>query len=134
VEDAGMNFTPADTKIHDVIVIRDPSAAVCAVGAGLDALVVEAVPDRIDLLHRPFRVWVGSHELRARSVVIGSGDGPSPGAYRDWLAHDRQGRLVTDETRTNVDGVFARGCQAARDAISWLADTAEPATAEPVAA
>ena len=45
-----------------MIVIRDPSAAVCAVGAGLDALVVEAVPDRIDLLHRPFRVWVGSHE------------------------------------------------------------------------
>ena len=56
-----MNFTPADTKIHDVIVIREPRPhRPLRLGAGLDALVVEAVPDRVDLLHRPFRVWDGS--------------------------------------------------------------------------
>jgi thioredoxin reductase len=129
-----MEFTPTHQRVHDVIIVRDPSAAVCAVDAGIDALVVEAEPDRIDLLHRPFRVWVGGREHRAQAVVIGSGDGASPAAYRDWLAHDRHGNLLTDESRTSVDGVFARGCQAARDAIAWLADAPEPLAAEPVAA
>ncbi|HVI17521.1 MAG TPA: hypothetical protein VM712_04040, partial [Gaiellales bacterium] len=60
--------------------------------------------------------------------------GPLPAVYRDWLAHDKQGRLITRDgsTRTNVEGVFAAGRQAAREALRWLGAT-EAAT-QPVAA
>jgi hypothetical protein len=130
-----MDTIPASQKVYDVIVVRDPSAAICAIASGADALVIDAAPDAVDLLHRPFRVWVGGREHRARSVVLGPDAGASPAApYREWLAHDRHGNLIVDATRTSVDGVFARGCQAAREAIAWLAERAEPATAEPVAA
>jgi hypothetical protein len=129
-----MDTIPAYQKVYDVIVVRDPSAAICAVASGADALVIDAAPEAVDLLHRPFRVWVGGREHRARSVVLGADAGPSPAPYRDWLAHDRHGSLIVDATRTSVEGVFARGCQAARDAIAWLRERTEPATAEPVAA
>jgi hypothetical protein len=124
---APMDFTPTYQKVHDLIVVRDPSAAVCAVSAGFDPLVIEVEPTRIDLLHRPFRVWVGDREHRANAIVIG--DGESTPLYLDYLAHDRSGRLITDATRTSVEGVFTRGCEAARDAMSWLAPLAEPVAA-----
>jgi NADH dehydrogenase FAD-containing subunit len=122
-----MNTAATIQRVHDLIIVGDPSAAVCAVGAGVDSLVVAAQPSRIDLLHRPFRVWVAGREHRAHALVIAAGDRPSPAVYRDWLAHDRAGFLVTDEdsTRTSVDGVFARGCRATRQAMAWLADRAE---------
>jgi hypothetical protein len=118
-----MNTT---THTHDVIVLGCGAAAVsairCAQDSGLDAKVVPFSPSRIDLLHRPFRVWDGGRELRSHAVVIAVGEGSLPPVYRDWLAHDRQGRLITadDSSRTNIDGVFAAGCEAACDARRWL--------------
>ena len=101
---------------------------------GLHPLVVPMIPTRLDLLHRPLRVWDGDRELRGRAVVIAADDGPLPAVYRDWLAHDRYGNLLTEEdsTRTNVEGVFAAGREAAREALRWLGAT-EAAT-QPVAA
>jgi thioredoxin reductase len=112
--------------IHDVIVLGGGAPAVsaihCARDYGLDATIVPGSPARVDLLHRPFRVWDGGRELRAHTVVIATGEGPIAPVYRDWLAHDRHGRLITadDSTRTNIDGVFAAGCEAACDARRWL--------------
>jgi len=51
-----MNTAATTQRIHDLIVVGDPSAAACAVGAGVDSLVVAAQPSLVDLLHRPFRV------------------------------------------------------------------------------
>jgi hypothetical protein len=129
-----MESIPAYQKVHDVIVVRDSSAAICAITSGADALVVDTAPEAIDLLHRPFRMWVGGREHRAHTVVLGTGDGASPAVYRDWLAHDRHGNLITDATRTSVDGVFVRGCQAARDAIAWLSQRTDAVAAALVAA
>ena len=118
-----MNSTP---QIHDVIVLGGGAPAVfairCAQDYGLDAIIVPGCPSRLDLLHRPFRVWDGMRELRSHTVVIATGGGPVAPVFRDWLAHDRNGRLITadDSTRTNVDGVFAAGCEAACDARRWL--------------
>ncbi len=118
-----MNTAPTT---HDLIILGGGAPAVsairCAQDYGLDTVVVPGSPARVDLLHRPFRVWDGGRELRSHTVVIATGDGPIAPVYRDWLAHDRNGRLITadDSTRTNVDGVFAAGCEAACDARRWL--------------
>jgi thioredoxin reductase len=65
--------------------------------------------------------------------VIATDNGPLPAVYRDWLAHDRHGHLITaeDSTRTSVEGVFAAGRRAAADALNWLGSIE---MAEPVAA
>ena len=111
---------------HDVIVVGGGAAAVSAIrtahDAGLDTVLVPGSPSRIDLLHRPFRIWDGGRELRARRVVIALGEGPVAAVYRDWLAYDRNGRLITadDSPRTNVDGVFAAHDEIAADAGRWL--------------
>ena len=88
------------TDIHDLIITGGggPVVEVASVARlhGLHPLVVPAVPARVDLLHRPLRVWDGDRELRARAIVIAHEHGPLPEVYRDWLAHDRHGRLVTE--------------------------------------
>jgi thioredoxin reductase len=125
------------TDIHDLIIVGSGAAVVEASTVarlhGLHPMVVPMIPTRVDLLHRPLRVWDGERELRGRAVVIATDNGPLPAVYRDWLAHDRYGRLVTAEnsTRTNVEGVFAAGRQAAAEALQWLGSAHVP---EPVAA
>ena len=124
------------TDIHDPIIVGSGASVVEASTVslimGLHPVVVPMIPSRVDLLHRPLRVWDGDRELRGRAVVIAS-EGPLPTVYRDWLAHDKQGRLITQEgtTRTSVEGVFAAGRQAAREALAWLglAETATPVAA-----
>jgi thioredoxin reductase (NADPH) len=71
-------------------------------------------------------------------LCIAIGYKPNTDAFRDWLEVDDMGYLVvTDETRTKVDGIFiagdvhdhrdrqaitaaADGCKAAIDAERWL--------------
>ena len=71
-------------------------------------------------------------------LFIAIGYKPNTDAFRDWLEVDDKGYLiVTDETRTKIDGVFvagdvhdhryrqavtaaADGCKAAIDAERWL--------------
>ena len=126
------------TDTHDLIIVGGGAAVVESATVarlnGLHPMVVPTIPTRVDLLHRPLRVWDGDRELRGRAVVIAADDGPLPAVYRDWLAHDRYGNLLTEEdsTRTNVEGVFAAGREAAREALRWLGAT-EAAT-QPVAA
>lgn len=133
-DDVGMESI---TDIHDLIIVGSGGAVVEASTVarlhGLHPMVVPMIPTRVDLLHRPLRVWDGERELRGRAVVIATDNGPLPAVYRDWLAHDRHGRLVTAEnsTRTNVEGVFAAGRQAAAEALQWLGSSEVP---EPVAA
>jgi thioredoxin reductase len=125
------------TDIHDLIIVGSGAAVVEAATVarlhGLHPMVVPMIPTRVDLLHRPLRVWDGERELRGRAVVIATDGGPLPAVYRDWLAHDRHGRLVTAEnsTRTNVEGVFSAGRRAAAEALQWLGSAEVP---EPVAA
>ena len=132
-EDDRMNTI---TDIHDLIIVGSGASVVEASTVslimGLHPIVVPLIPTRVDLLHRPLRVWDGDRELRGRAVVIAN-DGPLPAVYRDWLAHDKHGRLITRDgsTRTNVEGVFAAGRRAAREALEWLGMTEAP---EPVAA
>jgi thioredoxin reductase (NADPH) len=84
-----------------------------------------------------------------QGLFIAIGYKPNTEAFRDWLEVDEKGYLVvTDETRTRVDGVFvagdvhdhryrqavtaaADGCKAAIDAERWLEaqGIAEAATA-----
>ena len=110
------------TDTHDLIIVGGGAAVVESATVarlnGLHPMVVPMIPTRVDLLHRPLRVWDGDRELRGRAVVIAADDGPLPAVYRDWLAHDRYGNLLTedDSTRTNVEGVFAAGREAARGA------------------
>jgi thioredoxin reductase len=125
------------TDTHDLIILGSGATVVEAATVarlnGLHPMVVPMIPTRIDLLHRPLRVWDGERELRGRAIVIATDNGPLPAVYRDWLAHDRNGRLVTadNSTRTSVEGVFAAGPQAAGEALRWLA---QAELAEPVAA
>jgi thioredoxin reductase len=125
------------TDINDLIIVGTGAALVEAATVarlhGLHPIVVPMIPARVDLLHRPLRVWDGDRELRGRAVVIATDGGPLPAVYRDWLAHDRHGRLVTEEnsTRTNVEGVFSAGRRAASEALQWLGSAEVP---EPVAA
>jgi thioredoxin reductase len=125
------------TDIHDLIIVGSGAAVVEAATVarlhGLHPMVVPMIPTRVDLLHRPLRVWDGDRELRGRAVVIATDNGPLPAVYRDWLAHDRHGHLITaeDSTRTSVEGVFAAGRRAAADALNWLGSIE---MAEPVAA
>ncbi|HEY0387183.1 MAG TPA: hypothetical protein VGC71_01965 [Gaiellales bacterium] len=125
------------TDIHDLIIVGSGAAVVEAATVarlnGLHPMVVPMIPTRVDLLHRPLRVWDGERELRGRAVVIATDNGPLPAVFRDWLAHDRHGHLITAEesTRTSVEGVFAAGRQAAGEALQWLGSIE---VAEPVAA
>jgi thioredoxin reductase len=128
-----------NTYIHDMVIVGSGAQAVSAIQSairsGIRPVVVPREPSRLDLLHRPFRVWDGNRELRAHAVVIAGGDRRLAPVYRDWLAHDRFGRLVTaeDSTRTNVAGVFAAGSEAVSDALRWMrsANGLEPVPVEP---
>lgn len=97
-----MSKTLTLPRIHDLIVVGDQAARADIPGAHI----VEH-PSRIDLLHRPFRVWDGEQEHRAHRIVLANGGGPSPALFRDWLAHTRDGILLSEDGRTNVAGVFA---------------------------
>src|ERR1700755_1489394 len=129
-DDGRMN-TITDT--HDLIIVGGGAAVVESAPIarlnGLPPMVVPMIPTRLDLLHRPLRVWDGERELRGRAVVIAADDRPLAGAYRDCLGHAKSGSRLTEEdsTRTNVEGVFAAGREAAREALRWLA-AAEAAT------
>jgi len=122
---------------HDLIIVGGGATVVESATVarlhGLSPMVVPMIPTRVDLLHRPLRVWDGERELRGRAVVIATDTGPLPAVYRDWLAHDKHGNLITadNSTRTNVEGVFAAGLNAARDALQWLgnAEAAQPVAA-----
>ncbi|HWH37892.1 MAG TPA: thioredoxin-disulfide reductase [Candidatus Limnocylindrales bacterium] len=77
-------------------------------------------------------------ELEAEGLFVAIGYKPNTDAFRDWLEIDDKGYLVvTDETRSKIDGVFvagdvhdhryrqavtaaADGCKAAIDAERWL--------------
>ena len=80
------------TDTHDLIIVGGGAAVVESATIarlnGLHPLVVPMIPTRLDLLHRPLRVWDGDRELRGRAVVIAADDGPLPAVYRDWLAHE----------------------------------------------
>jgi thioredoxin reductase len=116
----------ATTDIHDIVIVGSGAQAVLAIQRalrnGMHPVVVPRDPSRVDLLHRPLRVWDGSREIRAHAIVIADGGRTLGPVYRDWLAHDRFGRLITaeDSTRTNVAGVFAAGRQAVADALHWI--------------
>jgi len=121
------------TDIHDLIITGGGGSVVEL--HGLHPMVVPAVPARVDLLHRPLRVWDGDRELRARAIVIAHEHGPLPEVFRDYLAHDRRGRLVTESgSRTNVDGVFAAGPSSANDLLTWLGETEAAVVAHELAA
>src|SRR3982751_5666850 len=87
------------TDTHDLIIVGGGAAVVesatIAGMNGLHPLVVPMIPTRLDLLHRPLRVWDADRELRGRAVVIATDDGPLPAVYRDWLARDKHGKLLT---------------------------------------
>lgn len=126
--------------IHDMVIAGSGAEAVsaieCAMKSGIRPVIIPRDPARVDLLHRPFRVWDGTRELRAHAVVIAGGGRRLAPVYRDWLAHDRFGRLITadDSTRTNVAGVFAAGCEAVCDALRWIRSQngLEPVPVQPV--
>ena len=127
------------TDIHDLIITGGGGSVVEVATVarlhGLHPMVVPAVPARVDLLHRPLRVWDGDRELRARAIVIAHEHGPLPEVFRDYLAHDRRGRLVTESgSRTNVDGVFAAGPSSANDLLTWLGETEAAFVAHELAA
>jgi thioredoxin reductase len=123
VDDVCMNTDPF---IHDMVIVGSGAEAVSAIESamrsGIRPVVVPRDPSRVDLLHRPLRVWDGDRELRARAIVIADRGNRLAHVFRDWLAHDRFGRLVTaeDSTRTNVPGVFAAGSEAVADALRWM--------------
>jgi len=80
----------------------------------------------------------GERDEPMEGLFVAIGYKPNTGVFRDWLDVDDKGYLVvTDETHTNVDGVFiagdvhdhryrqaitaaADGCKAAIDAERWL--------------
>jgi thioredoxin reductase (NADPH) len=80
----------------------------------------------------------GEHELiPAAAMFVAIGHTPNTGLFAGQLALDDAGYIITDGTRTSVDGVFAcgdvqdtvyrqaitaagSGCQAAIDAERWL--------------
>jgi thioredoxin reductase (NADPH) len=79
-----------------------------------------------------------ARDAPADGLFVAIGYQPNTDAFRDWLDTDDKGYLVvTDETRTRIDGVFvagdvhdhryrqavtaaADGCKAAIDAERWL--------------
>jgi thioredoxin reductase (NADPH) len=48
-------------------------------------------------------------DLDVNGLFVAIGHTPNTGAFRDYLDVDENGFIVTDNTRTNVDGVFAAG-------------------------
>jgi hypothetical protein len=70
------------TDTHDLIIVGGGAAVVESATIarlnGLHPMVVPMIPTRLDLLHRPLRVWDGERELRGRAVVIAGDDGPLP--------------------------------------------------------
>ena len=80
-------------------------------------------------------------ELAVQGLFLAIGHRPNTEVFRDWLDLDENGYIVTksDNTYTNIDGVFAcgdaqdhdyrqavtaagTGCMAAIDAERWLAE------------
>src|SRR5262249_42105428 len=63
---------PMDSIIdtHDLIIVGGGAAVVESATVarlhGLSPMVVPMIPTRVDLLHRPLRVWDGERELRGR--------------------------------------------------------------------
>src|SRR3954452_12488415 len=92
------------TDTHDLIIVGGGAAVVESAAVarlnGLHPMVVPMIPTRVDLLHRPLRVWDGDRELRGRAVVIATDDGPLPAVSRDYLPHDRCGSLRREEAST----------------------------------
>src|SRR3954451_3392370 len=111
------------TDIHDLIIVGSGAAVVEAATVarlhGLHPMDVPMIPTRVDLLHRPLRVWDGERELRGRAVGIPTDSGPLPAVPRDWVTQARQGRQATAENspRSNVEGVFSAGRRAPPEAL-----------------
>jgi thioredoxin reductase (NADPH) len=91
-----------------------------------------------------------SEDIPAAAMFVAIGHDPNTGLLDGQITLDDDGYVVTDGTRTNVDGVFAcgdvqdrdykqaitaaaSGCMAAMDAERWLDDAGTEGTPEPAA-
>lgn len=117
------------------------------VGVRWNAEVVEVVGDqKVEAVRVRDTVTGQTEDIPASAMFVAIGHDPATSLFTGQIRLDEAGYIVTDGTRTDIEGVFAcgdvqdtvyrqaitaaaSGCMAAMDAERWLEETGNPEAA-----